>query len=497
MGLNMKTTRLLAMLCLFAFPSGCQQPAETKTVTVEVPIPQVPIEPAPPVEPGKPGFLRFDEIEQYADRDIKTLNAADRPRTRYLITCDLYDQGIKDLSDVLAGVNKGINMVSTERLISYVNTIDEDVGCVHRIDLNDIGMTNEEWQKFERANVLPFISNSVRGRTLRALTGTNQPMVYASSFFLTVMQADQVSINNNLYYDLTEQPLNDTEFLQKLGINLQDEFNDQTPACAAGGKSQIALGKPRMICILDTTQDGFLLFTADVSLAQNDSIQQHPFFRNMAAIPGFATNKVFNFEASEWIFSLPNGLLTGYRLSNAGGSAQVIAPTNVVIDIEQAGKGLPPDITLGACSNCHHQEAGIFFRDEVFSIVQNNGNFNAVEKTLADTFFRADKFQAKRAVANQNHTEALKRIGVSTFNEDPLVTDLIQPLRGELTVDKVAGKLFLEPNDFKTRLNGTNLSKVLFGALLEPGGVVALNDFVRGFKVLQDELLLFRDEGQL
>lgn len=492
----MKTMQMLAVLCLFA-ALGCQPANQTKTVQVEVPVPQLPIEQPPPIEPGKPGFLRFDEIEQYADRDIKTLNASDRSRTRYFLTCDLYDQGIKDLSNVLAGINKGINSISTERLIAFVNTIDEDVGCVHRIDLDDIGMTNEEWAKFERANVLPFISNSVRGRTLRALTGTNQPMVYASSFFLTVMQADQVSIGNQLYYDLTEQPLNDPEFLAKLGIDLQQEFNEESPACAAGGKSQIALGKPRLICILDTAADGFLLLTADVSLGQNDSIQQNPFFPNMARIPGFQTNKVFRFVASEWIFSLPNGLMTGYRLSNAGGAAEVIAPTNVVIDIEQAGKGLPPDITLGACSNCHHQEAGIFFRDEVFSIVQNNGNFNAVEKALADTFYRADKFQAKRAVANREHTEALKRIGVSTFAEDPLVSELIQPLRGELTVEKVAGKLFLEPEEFRVRLAGTNLSKVLFGALLEPGGVVAISDFSRGFRTLVEELRLFRDEGQL
>jgi hypothetical protein len=216
----------------------------------------------------------------------------------------------------------------------------------------------------------------------------------------------------------------------------------------------------------------------------------------MAAIPGSATNKIFKFVAREWIFSMPNGLMTGYRLSNAGGTAEVIAPTNVVIDIEQSGKGLPPDITLGACSNCHHQEAGIFFRDDVFNSVRNNGNFNTAEKELAEVFYRSDKFQAKRTVVNQNHTRALKEIGVSTFKEDPLVTNIIQPLRGELTAEDVAGYLFMDVDDFKIRLNGTNLSKVLFGSLIE-GGVVPLQDFVRGFPALKDELLLFRDEGQL
>lgn len=486
----MKT--ILAFLCLFAF--ACQ-PQATKTVTVEVPIPQLPIEQPPPVEPGKPGFLRFDEIEQYADRDIKTLNAQERLDTRYLLLCNFYDQGITELDDAQAGVNKGLNMISTERLITKADIID-DAGCVARINLDEVGMTSEEWQKIERSNVLPFISDSVRGRTLRALTQTNQPLVHASSFFLTVMQADQVSIGNQLYYDLTEQPLNDVEFLAGLGINLQAEFNEEEPACAGGGRSQIALGKPRLICILDTTQDGFLLVTFDVSLAKNDSILVNPFLPEMAKIPGFATQKIFKFVASEWIFSMPNGLLTGYRLSNAGGTAEVIAPTNVVIDIEQAGKGLPPDITLGACSNCHHQEAGIFFRDDVFNHVRLNGNFNGAEKELAEVFYRADRFQAKRTVANQTHSKALAEIGVSTFKEDPLVTNIIQPLRGELTVEDVAGYVFLEPEDFKTRLNGTNLSKVLFGALLNDG-VVPLQDFAKGYPILIQELLLFRDEGQL
>jgi hypothetical protein len=487
---NMKSLHVLMLFCLIS----CAQPA-VQQKTVEVPIPQLPIEEPPPVEPGVPGFLRFDEQEQYTDRDIKTLNASERPDTRYLIGCNFLNQGISDLSDQKAGVNKGINMISTQRLITQVDTID-DPGCIWRISLSAIGMTREEWQNFERANVLPFISETVRGRTLRALTNTNQPMVYASSFFLTVMQADQVSIGNQLYYNLTEQPLNDAEFIAGLGINLQNEFNNQEPACAGGGRSQIALGKPRLICIMDTTRDGFLMFTADVSLARNDSIKLNPFTAEMAAIPGFATNRQFKFVAREWIFSMPNGLLTGYRLSNAGGSAEVIAPAQVVIDVDQAGEGLPADITLGACSNCHHQEAAMAFNDEVFNNVQLDGNASPSEKKLAEVFYKKERFNALRSIANQNHTRALKEIGVSTLKEDPLVSNIIQPLRKPLNAAQIAGYLSMTEDDFKIRLNGTNVSKVLFSSLID-GGVVPLQDFVNGFGALKTELLLFQDAGQL
>jgi len=489
----MKLTLFLAML--FSFLMACGQPSKGPVVAQGPVIPQIPIEKPPVIQPGKPGFLRFDQIEQYTTDDAQSLNAADRLNARYLLLCNFYDEGQKDLRDHLAGINKGINMISTERLIAFANTID-DAGCIARIDLDQIGMTSEEWRRFEDANILPFISESVRGRTLRALTQTNQPLVYADSFFTTVMQADQVSLNSRLYYDLTEQPLNDAEFFTKIGINVQDEFNREKAACAGGGRSQIALGKPRMICLFDSA-DGFLLITYDVSLAKNDSINVNPFTPEMGKIPGSFTNKIFKFVASEMIFSMPNGLLSGFRLSNSGGTAEVVAPTNVVVDVEQTGKGLAPDITLGACSNCHHQEAAIFFQDGVFDAVSGNGDFNEVEKKLADTFYRADKFQAKRAVANKAHVSALQEIGVSTVTKDPVVTNLIQPTRKFVTAEKLAARLFLDVDDFKTRLNGTNLSKVLFGNLLQENGVVQLQDLVRGFPVLKQEMLLFRDEGQL
>jgi hypothetical protein len=483
---------LLPLFWLAVF--ACSPKADNKNASQEPPIPELPTQRPPEVPPGKPGFLRFDQIEKIATDDALILNDDDQANARYMLGCNFYNQGA-DMEDFLGAVNKGINMISTERLIAAATPID-DTGCVTRIDIDEIGMTREEWQRFERANILPFISDSIRGRTLRALTQTNQPLVYASSFFTTVMQADQTSINNQLYYDLTEQPLNDPEFFAKIGINIQNEFNREEPACAGGGRSQIALGKPRLICLFESN-DGYLLITYDVSLANNDSIFENPFLPEMGKIPGLFTDKIFGFVASEMIFSMPNGLMTGYRLSNAGGSAEVIAPTNVVIDIEQAQKGLPPDITLGACSNCHHQEAAIFFKDGVFDHVRLNGNFQENEKLLADTFYRADRFQARRNVANQTHTRALQQIGVSTLKADPVVTNLIQPLRGELSIEDIAGYLFLEPQDFKERLGGTNLSKVLFGNLLSDGGVVPLADFVKGYPILIQELILFRDVGQL
>lgn len=473
---------------------GCGTTETERIVEVEVPIPQEP-PPGnpPPLEPARPDFVNFDQAEQFALNDLNSLNQADRLNTRYLIGCNFYNSGQKQLDDKLSGINKGINSISVQRLFTYATPIDP-AKCLWRVDISEFGATRSLWREFEKYNLISFISLSTRGTTLRFLTQTNQPMVYSSSFFTTVMGADQLSVNNGLYYKFLRQPLTNDDFFNDLGIDLQDEVNDQEVSCAGGGNSRIALGKTRLICILDTADNGYILSTYDTSLINPDSVLANPFTPEIAQAGNvLRSNKLFGFAAQEHIYSLPNGLLTGYRLNNNAGNAETIAPTNIVIDIEQSAIGLPPDITLGACSNCHHQTAAIQFSDQVFNQVQQTGGFYAQEKELAQVFFRNDSFQAKLSSANSQHTQALAEIGVSTLTNDPVVTGHIQPLRRELNIETVASYTFLPVEEFRTRLIGTNQSKIIFGALLNVGGTVQFSDFANNFQLLTDELLLFRD----
>ena len=493
------------MYIIYALVFVCLMSCGTKEKEVirEVEVPSAPpSNPPPPLEPERPNFLNFDQLEQYALNDLNSLNESDRLNTRYLLGCNFYNSGDKDLSFEAAGVNKGINSISNERLLTSAVSIDP-TNCIWRVDISEFGVTRSLWRDFERFNLVQFISQSTRGTTLRFLTQSNQPLVFSSSFFTTVLGADQLSVNNGLYYKFLRQPANNGDFFRDtLGIDLNREIQDENILCAGGGNSRIALGKTRGICIV-RSNNGFAMFTSDTSTNNPDSILANPFIFEIANVGGrLNTDKIFNFAALEVIYSLSNGLVTGYRLSNSGqgipsilgGTAETIAPTNIVIDTEQSSIGFTPDITLGSCSNCHHQTAAIQFQDQVFRQVIGTGGFNAVEKDLAETFFRNDAFQAEIQNVNRQHSQALQEIGVSTLTQDPLVTGLIQPLRRELDVSTVASYTFLPVDEFKIRLNGTNDSKIIFGSLLNEGGTVQFADFAANYSLLIEELLLFRDK---
>ena len=62
-----------------------------------------------------------------------------------------------------------------------------------------------------------------------------------------------------------------------------------------------------------------------------------------------------------------------------------------------------------------------------------------------------------------------------------------------LDINAVASYTFLPVEEFRTRLNGTNQSKIIFGALLNPGGTVQFSDFSQNYDLLIEELLLFQD----
>lgn len=388
-------------------------------------------------------------------------------------------------------------MLSTERLLAYGTPIDS-TGSLVRINLGDFGVTRSLWQKFERENLVGFIPEDTRGITLRYLTQTNQPLVFATSFALTALGGDLLSVNNGLYYDFLRQPSDLDEFFFSIGVDIQNDVDNSKYHCAGGGNSRIALSKHRLVCIVDTARNGFLMTTYDTSLSNQDNLFANPFTKEMARAGNIERSKrIFGAEAQEHIYSLDNGLLVGYRLNGLlTGAAEVIAPTEVVIDVESAAVSLPVDIMIGSCAGCHHTTAAIAFNDGVGRAIEQSGAFGPLEKEIGMIVYRNDAFQAKLATANRQHTQALAEIGVSTLEQDPVTRGLMWRLRGELDVNTVASYTFLTVDDFKKKLAGTNRSKLIFGDLLNPGGTVQLADLVRNFDTLVEELLLFQDVNQ-
>lgn len=488
---------LLVALLGLMLSCGTQEVREVEKI-VEVPIPtQPPDREPPPLGPINPDFMDFQLEVQLALNDINTLSESERLMTRYVSTSNFFNGGEKDLELKRAGINKMINMISTERLLAFGTPVGPSETLI-RINLDDFGATRQLWREFEKENIIGFIPQDTRGITLRYLTQTNQPIVFATSMALSILGGDILTHDNGLYYKFLRQPPELNDFFASIGIDLQEEVDDIEYHCAGGGNSRIALSKHRLVCVLDTAAAGFLLTTYDTDLSDPDNLFANPFTFEIANAQNIKrSERIFGAVAQEHIYSLQNGLLVGYRLNNTiNGRAETIAPASVVNDTEAVAFQLPPDILIGSCAGCHHTNAAIAFEDSVARAIERSGAFSAAEKELGRTYYRNDAFQAILASANRQHSQSLAELGVSTLDQDPVTRELSWTLRGELDVKTVAGYTYLTEDEFLRRLDGTNNSKLIFGALLD-GGTVQLKDLADNYDLLIEELLLFRDENDL
>lgn len=465
----------------------------------ELPPPTViyekPTEPIPDPRPAPSvGFQTLDTIEDSILLDLQTLDSdAERRDARYLVGCDRANLG-QNLSEYQQGINRGINQLSTDRELYPVTAIGPG-NCIYRIELSEIGWTKSDWETLSKNDILFFVSNTIRNRNIQFLTQTQRPYLYGSSAMVTAFEGDAVADKKGaVYYTLVNQDMNTVKFLAQQGVDRQVEVNDEEALFSGFSQSQIALGKTRMIAVFES-REGSCISTYDTILG-GDDLFTNPFtveLQRAGQINGnINTNKVFKHNAQEHICTLPNGLFGLYRLNDNADLAQVVAPTNVVINTE--GARIDPSIRIGDCSNCHYKDgAAIPFKDQLKNHIIGNTAFNQNEKRLAQIFFRFDQVTARIDQLNKEHARAMQVLGI-TAGIDPLWNVVAKPLRSEMSIEQVAALTWLDTQTFRDRLAGSAKSSQVFGNLLG-GGTVSLATLSANFKNLVEELAIYEDNN--
>jgi hypothetical protein len=460
--------------------------------------PTIPIPPVrPPPSSAGPGFQVVDNVEDSILLDLQNLDSdQERRDTRYFVGCDRSNNG-EDLTGFTEGVNRGLNQLSSERELFFATPVGSSQ-CVYRVDLSLIGWTAADWSLIGDNDVLQFESKTVRNQNIQFLTQARRPYLFASSALLTAYEGDAVANKNGaIYYTIMNQAANTETFLQSRGVNRQREVNNEDAMFSGFSGSQIALGKTRIIQIFESN-DGACAGTADTALG-GDDIFSNPFTPELAKagqVNGVqVTNKVFRHEAQEWICSLPNGIFGEYRLNNAADVAEVVAPANIVTNLQGAAQNIDSQIRTGDCMTCHYKESAILgFKDQLRSHLVTSPSFNAAEKKLGSIFFRFDKITAKVAELNRNHTRAMNELGVVS-DEDPLWNVVMKPLRKEMRAEQVAGLMLMDVLTFKEKLRGAPISSQVFGNLLTDGGTVNLATLSKGFQLMTEETAAYEDEN--
>jgi hypothetical protein len=464
---------------------GCQ---EKEVKVVERQIPSGPINVPPPNVPENPDFISLDILEDSILLDLNTLSDIERLNARYLVSCGDYNQGIRDLRSTESATNKAVNSISTESVLENVKPVPPG-NCLYRLDLRDYGLTSGEWAGIGKRLLLRFVSDSSRGQQIQFLTQSLQPYVINADFAVTTLGADALTANNGLYYALIEQPFQLADFFDSIGADIQRQADQEELIMAGFSQSQIALGKSRGVQVAEA--DEFYVMTSyDSSLSETDDHFQNPFTLEIAQAQGLRrSNKIFRFNAQEHIYFLPNGMMA-YRLNGGAGTAEVVAPNDVVINTLAAQRQLDPTINIGSCMGCHF-EPTIRFNDQLRRHISSNSAFNALEKELGEVFFDAVRMEATLRTINQEHQDGLRKLGV-VGAKDPVHENLIFPIRSEQNAEQVCGHLLIPTNICLQRIRGSAQSSQIFGNLLN-GGTVSLAILSQNFNQLVIDTQAFRD----
>jgi len=479
--------RLITLcLTLFIVFFSCSKDKDKPSPDTGIPPPLPPgVEPRiPKPAPNIPGSVSFARFESDKLDFLGQVNANDRLNTRFLSVCEQFNEGNK-VEPFINAVNKTLNSISIERDIALSRSTGL-TGCVCAIDLRDYGITISEWNLIVQENPFKrtFESFTSRGILIKQLTQTRQDWLPAHVFSFTAFDA-------NVYPWLLDLPTTLSDLQIFLGIDtLQDNFDQEDRETYLFGmtRSPIAIGKPRM-ALRTTSRDGFYYQTYDV-VTGNVGLRDKNIFQSPFPVEARSQNTI-NPDGVEVIFSLPNRML-GFFLADAAGNRQNFAPLDLVVDTEASALALDPTIRYLSCNRCHSQ--GIIERsDEIFAKVRNDNSFNNFD-VQKSAFWHGRPAGLSAAVRQDNQIfyNSLQGINIGS-NEPDFVNLYTDRLRQESDINQLAALMFINPQEFDSKLRGTVASINEIGAVLN-GDKVSFDQIQRTLQLFVFEANIFRDD---
>jgi len=487
------------VLCLFlCLQISCSSDARKVMAPndEDKPIPsQMPTEPIPeiPDDQKDSSYFYFAEQEEAILTDLNSLDEASRKNSRYLLCSDQLNAFGKKNSDVCKlGVSKLLNSISNERQLISGKEVGAE-GSIVRFDLRDIGLSSKDWRLIENLDPFKFRSETVRGKTIRFLTQSVRPFMFANN-------AAEVMLVK-AYYKLQNIPDTLALFEAQIGVDAQRDFNQRDVGLVLIGMNESVITSNRQHrlmrrlegfdgaywCTYDTNDKNIEPILINGQLVNQKNLLEAPFPVEVRS------NKTFVSDAGECIYTKPNGML-GFALFAADGSRADFAPTNIVQDTGSAGRGLSGTIqNARSCFRCH---AGGFVpaRDSVAAQIQQSTGFNAADKQKARLFFKGPD-AGLAAIRNDNaaYLKVMLNLGIFDASEDP-INAIVDRLRLEQNAKQVAATLGISEEELLVGLRSSTGATSIMGSLLQPSGTVNFQQLIDGLPVLIVDMNLFKDD---
>jgi hypothetical protein len=425
------------------------------------------------------GFIRLFDIESQIIADLARVDQDDRLFTRYLVMSHKRNQGqeFDELGSHEAAIQKTLNSLN-DRIddLAFAEPIDS-AETIYRFDLRSFDMTRDDWLVVEKFDPFDLESFTDEGETIKFLTNARKAWLHFDNFI-------DVSQSADVYYFITDTPPRLGDLLRKIGVNAQAQFDDFSASFLGFNGSEISIQKNRMIVRFESEEGyAWITFDPDGDFNRNANLFERP------CLNGTGCEAIFDFAASEIIWTLPNGM-QGYALYNAQGEIQNEAPIDVVTDTRSP---VSPIISNAiSCHRCH--KTGILQSvDEIRNHVLNNGDqFQAFDRQIILELYK-DRSSNNAAFQTDNRlfADALQEIGVNTANADP-ISKAFDELRLDWSVEEVAAFLLLPVEEFQRELRGSAGGSAAIGQLLS-GGTITFDQFLDILPVLIRDMRLFQE----
>lgn len=421
----------------------------------------------------------LDGVESVIVDDLNKLNDEDRKNARYLVATHKVDLNVPpaDLATYIAGANKGLNSIAKKaRKLTQLTPVGAS-GSILRFNLQDLELSTADWDKIIAADPLKIESFTNTGLQIKALAKNARPWMHFDNFVDTVFR------NSSLYYNLLGVPQTFDLLTKQLDVKFAADLLNFKAQLIGTNQSPISLHKNRLISRHDSL-DGHFWVTYDT--AGLNGVKQRNLFE-FPLLKETGGKAIYDFQASEVIYTLPNGL-QGYALFNAVGARQDAAPLNVVTDIDSP---ISPEIRAG--NSCHRCHAGglIPAVDEIRDhVIQNASQFNVIDVDLVKVLYRtADINSQVFTKDNSDFVKSLAATGVKA-GADP-ISFATDHLLLNWNISQVASFFFIKKEEFVQLLNESATARAQVGQLLS-GGSITYDQFVTVLPVLVKDLRLFQ-----
>lgn len=403
--------------------------------------------------------LDQDYIESELLQDIKKVDGTDREFIRWAIVSHKLNQGL-EMPLGKDAVDKALNsIVEKERAITLTSYVDQKK-TILRFDLRSFGLDQRDWGFIEQFdNAIDLESFTDAGKSLKLITNSRKPWLHFENLLDLLNQP-------RLYHFFLNIPQTEQELLKKLGVDYAADLANLDATLLGNNDSTLTSQRNRLISRHESL-DGYYYKTYDTGALNGDAQ------RNLYAFPLLKETgslKIFRFQASEVIFSLPNGA-QAYVLFDKLGNRLNEAGLEFVRNLESQVAPAPVIQTAISCHQCHANGLNIA-KDEIRAHVEaHQDEFGVNDVIRVKSLYKGQaSLSAMFNVDNKRFANFLKAVGITPGSKDP-----INVWRDDLLFNwdenKLAAFLFLPLVKLRECVNGSETLRTAIGQILTGGYV--------------------------